>query len=131
RTREGRFRVLRESVAALVSENQTDALLVDPGGSDAQQESYIRRAATGSNAQAPALEVVATESTQIDTRLPLPKAPDIPLPVPAFQQFSEPVEVTEEAARSLLVHTVNPVYPPEALAQKLHGPVVLQAVIGR
>jgi protein TonB len=39
--------------------------------------------------------------------------------------------VSEEAARALLVHTVNPVYPPEALAQKLHGPVVLQAVIGR
>jgi protein TonB len=181
RTREGRFRVLRESVAALVSGNQTDALLDDPGASDAQQESYIRRAATGSNAQTPALEVVATESTQIDTRLPLPKAPDIPLPVPVFvrqapppiqvehaaipesmktsppiarpvvvtvtpgqmmpvsapqlqptiQQFSEPVEVSEVAARALLVHTVNPVYPPEALAQKLHGAVVLQAVIGR
>jgi len=26
---------------------------------------------------------------------------------------------------------VNPVYPPEALAKKLHGSVVLQAVIGR
>ena len=50
---------------------------------------------------------------------------------PAIRQFSEPVEVSEEAARALLVQTVNPVYPPEALAQKLHGPVVLQAVIGR
>lgn len=181
RTREGRFRVLRESVAALFSGNQTDELPVGPAGSDAQQDSYFRRAAAGSNAQTPALEVVAAESTQIDTRLPLPKAPDIPLPVPVFvhqeappirveraaipesmknsppiarpvvatvtpgqmmpvsapqlqpaiQQFSEPVEVSEEAARALLVHTVNPVYPPEALAQKLHGPVVLQAVIGR
>jgi protein TonB len=44
---------------------------------------------------------------------------------------NEPVAVSEEAARALLVHTVNPIYPPEALAQKLHGPVVLQAVIGR
>ena len=26
---------------------------------------------------------------------------------------------------------MNPDYPPEALAQKLHGPVVLQATIGR
>jgi len=26
---------------------------------------------------------------------------------------------------------VNPVYPPEALAQKLHGAVVLQALVGR
>jgi TonB family protein len=50
---------------------------------------------------------------------------------PAIRQFSEPVAVSEEGARALLIHTVNPVYPPEALAQKLHGPVVLQAVIGR
>ncbi len=52
-------------------------------------------------------------------------------PQPAIRQSNEPVAVSEEAARALLVHTVNPVYPPEALAQKLHGPVVLQAVIGR
>jgi len=112
--------------------------------------------------------------------MPLPKAPDFPLPVPVFehqeaapihveraaipesmrnsapierpvvvtvnpaqmmpvsvprpqpiQQFSEPVALSEEAARAMLVHSVNPVYPSEALAQKLHGPVVLQAVIGR
>ncbi len=180
RTPEGRYRILRESVVALFSLHQTDELPVATG-SDAQQESYVRRATSGSNAQTPALEVVATESTQIETRLPLPKAPDIPIPVPVFvhqdappvrvehaaipesminsppiarpvvatvtpgqmmpvsapqlqpaiQQFSEPVAVSEEAARALLVHTVDPVYPPEALAQKLHGPVVLQAVIGR
>jgi TonB family protein len=47
------------------------------------------------------------------------------------QQFSEPVALSEEAARALLTHVVNPVYPPEALSQKLHGPVVLQAVVGR
>jgi len=53
--------------------------------------------------------------------------------MPAFsaQQFSEPVAVSEEAARALLVHSVNPGYPPEAAAQKLCGPVVLQATIGR
>jgi periplasmic protein TonB len=39
--------------------------------------------------------------------------------------------LTEQAARALLVQAVDPVYPPEGLAQKLHGPVVLQAVIGR
>ena len=50
---------------------------------------------------------------------------------PAAQQFSEPVSLTEQAARALLVQSVDPVYPPEGLAQKLHGPVVLQAVIGR
>ena len=53
--------------------------------------------------------------------------------VPAFstQQFSEPVAVSEEAARALLTHSVTPAYPPDAAAQKLRGPVVLQATIGR
>ena len=54
-----------------------------------------------------------------------------PQPQAATQQFSEPVAISEEAARALLVNTVNPVYPPEALAQKLHGAVVLQALVGR
>jgi protein TonB len=54
-----------------------------------------------------------------------------PPPQPAVRQSNEPVPVSEETARALLVHTVNAVYPTEALAQKLHGPVVLQAVIGR
>jgi protein TonB len=52
-------------------------------------------------------------------------------PPPVPQQISEPVAVSEDAARALLVHAVKPVYPQEAAAQKLHGPVVLQAVIGR
>jgi TonB family protein len=50
---------------------------------------------------------------------------------PAPQQFSEPVAVTEDGARALLVHSVDPVYPSEGLAQKLHGPVVLQTRVGR
>jgi TonB family protein len=50
---------------------------------------------------------------------------------PAIQQVREPVAVSEEAARALLIHSVNPVYPPEGLPQKLHGPVVLQALIAR
>jgi periplasmic protein TonB len=55
----------------------------------------------------------------------------VSVPQQPIQQFTEPVALSEEAARALLVHIVNPVYPPEALPQKLHGPVVLQAVIGR
>ncbi len=39
--------------------------------------------------------------------------------------------LSEQSARSLLLHTVDPVYPPEGLSQKLHGPVVLQALIAR
>jgi TonB family protein len=52
-------------------------------------------------------------------------------PVPQIPQVSEPVRLSEAAARAMLVHSIDPVYPPEALAQKLQGPVVLQAMIGR
>jgi len=181
RTPEGRFRVLRESVAAFFYMNQTGALPAGSAGDDAQQDAHYSRDPGNSNAPTPALEVIATESTLTEARIPLPKAPDFPLPVPVFehqdagpihmeraaipesmrnsppierpvvvtanpaqmmpvsapqpqpaiQQFSEPVAMSEEAARALLVHTVNPVYPPEALAQKLHGAVVLQEVVGR
>jgi TonB family protein len=47
------------------------------------------------------------------------------------QQSSEPITLSEEAARALLVHAVDPVYPADGAAQKLHGAVVLQTVIGR
>jgi TonB family protein len=181
RNPEGTSRVLRESVAAFFYKDPTGALAVGSAGNDAQQDAYFSRNSAGSNAQAPALGVVATESTLTESRIPMPKAADFPLPVPVYvhqdpppvhvehaaipesmrnsapitppvvetvspaqmmpvsapqpqpvpQQFSEPVAVSEDAARALLLHTVNPVYPPEALAQKLHGAVVLQAVVGR
>jgi TonB family protein len=178
RTPEGKFRVLRESVAALFYAKQTGALPVGSAAGEAQQDAYFSRDPS-SNSQTPALGVVATQST-LEARISLPKASDFPLPVPVFehqdappihveraaipesmrnsapierpvvvtvnpaqmmpisvpqpqpiQQFSEPVALSEEAARAMLVHSVNPVYPSEALAQKLHGRVVLQAVIGR
>ena len=180
RTPEGRFRVLRESVAALFHTNKTGAPPARSGTDYPKQDEYFSRDAASSDAQTPSLAVVATESTVPEARIALPKAPDLALPVPvldrqgaapirrervaipesmrnsepierpvvvavnpallpvsvspaqpAIRQSSEPVVVSEQAARALLVHTVNPVYPPEALAQKLHGPVVLQAVIGR
>ena len=53
------------------------------------------------------------------------------IPAPSSQTFSEPVAVSEDTARSLLVRSVNPDYPAEATAQKVHGPVVLQATIAR
>jgi len=53
------------------------------------------------------------------------------IPAPSSQTLSEPVAVTEDVERSLLVRSVNPDYPAEAIPQKLHGPVVLQATIGR
>lgn len=54
-----------------------------------------------------------------------------PPSLPPLSQVSEPVPLSEEAARSLLAEGTDPVYPAEALSQKLHGPVVLQAIIGR
>jgi TonB family protein len=52
-------------------------------------------------------------------------------PMQQIPQSNGPVHLSEEAARAMLVHSVDPVYPPEAVAQKLQGPVVLQAMIGR
>jgi TonB family protein len=184
-TPEGGFHVLRESVAALFHTNQTVASPVNSTATAAQPDPYFARDpasySSNSNAPAPALGVVATESTLAETSIPLRRAPDLPLPVPTLehadvapirrpraaipesmrnsepiappvvvtvspaqmmpptvpqlqpvaQESSEPVAVSEEAERALLVHTVNPEYPAEALAQKLHGPVVLQARVGR
>ncbi len=182
-TPEGGFRVLRESVAAVFDRTQTSALHTTSGGSDPQPGADFNRNPASSNAQTPALGVIAGASTLAETAIPLRKAPDFPLPVPvlehrdappirqqraaipesvrnsapiapplvvtvtpaqmmpmsvpavqlqsAVQQLGEPVAVSEEAERALLLHTVNPVYPAEALAKKLHGPVVLQARVGR
>jgi TonB family protein len=180
RSPEERFRVLRESAATLFHTNKKSALSAGSASDYPRQDEYFSRDAASSNAPTPALAVVAPESTLPEARMALPKAPDLPLPVPvlerqgaaptrreraaipesvrnsapierpvvvsvnpallpvsaalplpAIRQSNEPVALSEEAARALLVHTVNPVYPPEALAQKLHGPVVLQALIGR
>ncbi len=180
-TPEGISRVFRESVAALFYMNKTGALPVSSAGSDAQQDAYFSRSPGNPNAQTAHLEVAATESMLPDTRIPLPKASDFPLPTPVFereetppvrheraaipdsmrnsppiappvvvtvnpaqmmpvsvpvrqaetQSVSEPVAVSEQSARARLVHSVDPVYPPEGLGQKLQGAVVLQALIAR
>ncbi len=54
-----------------------------------------------------------------------------PPPSTPLQQTGEPVHLSEDSARALVIQSVDPVYPPEAMAQRLQGPVVLQAVIGR
>src|SRR5216684_1035726 len=86
RTPEGRFRVLRESVTALFYAKQTGASPVGSATGDAQQDAYFSRDPnSNSNAQRPALGVVATESTLPEARISLPKPPDFPLPVPVFE----------------------------------------------
>ena len=103
RTPEGTYRVLRESAEALFYKNQTGALPVGAAGSEAQQDAYFSRDAgasssSNSNAQTPALGVVATESTLTESRMPLPKAADFPLPVPVFEhQEAAPVRVQRTA----------------------------------
>ena len=67
------------------------------------------------------------------TTLPVIPAQLLPIstPPPPIPQVSEPVQLTEEAARALAVHVVDASYPNEARPQKLHGAVVLQALIER
>jgi TonB family protein len=55
----------------------------------------------------------------------------MPATGPVPQPVSEPVSISESAARAMLVQGESPAYPAEAAAQKLQGPVVLQAMIGR
>jgi len=73
-------------------------------------------------------EVVAVNAAQM---MPVSAAQASPTLQQPMQQSGEPVAVSEETARALLVHTVDPSYPPEALAQKLHGTVVLQVAVAR
>jgi protein TonB len=55
----------------------------------------------------------------------------VSVPTPPIPQYGEPVHLSEDSARALVIHSVNPTYPPEALPKKLQGSVVLQAIIGR
>jgi TonB family protein len=174
-THEGTFRVLRESVAALLDVNKSGAQMAVP---EMQPDAYFARTRANTNAQAPVLGVVAADITLPDKPMHSRPAYDLPLPTPTLHvdpllprvehaavpdslknaapiarpvvvtvspiqmmpvsaptpqvpQYSEPVHLSEDSARALVVHSVDPVYPPQAMAQKLKGAVVLQAVIGR
>jgi len=65
-TREGRIKVLRESVAALFYMTPSGAMPVGTAGSDAQQDAYFSRNAGASNSQTPQLTVAATETKMGD-----------------------------------------------------------------
>jgi TonB family protein len=68
--------------------------------------------------------VTVNAAQMMPVSVPQPSAPTV-------DQVKEPVAVSESAARGMLIHTVDPEYPQEAAAQKMHGPVVLQVLIGR
>ena len=175
-TREGVRHVFHESLAALLSGNQSDSKAVGSVATDSQPDAYFVRTGPNPGSQ-PSLGIVSTEANVPETYTRLPRAFDFPLPAPEYkpsplppihsdrgpvpeslrgslpigppvvaaptqvmpvsvpvltpQQFGEPVHLSEQAARTLLVRTVEPAYPPEAAAQKMQGSVVLQAVIGR
>jgi len=65
----------------------------------------------------------ATNPTLVPTSLPatpLAKAPS-----------SELLEVPEDFADDQIVHRVHPTYPKQARARKLHGTVVLEAIVNK
>ena len=52
-------------------------------------------------------------------------------PSPAPASSLETATVSEEAARALIIHKVDPDYPAQALSQRLEGPVVLQVLVAK
>ena len=93
------------------------------------------------HAPEPARRVYAKVPDSIRNSAPIPPPTTLPVipaqllpistPPPSIPQVSEPVQLTEEAARALAIHVVDAAYPNEARSQKLRGAVVLQALIER
>jgi TonB family protein len=52
-------------------------------------------------------------------------------PLPALPGMTEPIAISEESARQLIEHSVDPAYPQEAVNAGIQGAVVLQAKISR
>jgi TonB family protein len=100
------------------------AQYVAPPPAPMARKTTIPDSIRGSAPIAPPVVVTVNPSQMMPVSTPPP-------PAPSSQTFTEPVRVSEEIQRSLLIRSVNPDYPAEAVPQKLHGPVVLQATIGR
>jgi len=97
RTREGRLQVLREAVAAFFYWNNGAASPVGAAGNDARQDEYFSRGpqvpstATGARSR-------CDESNLPEARMPLPKAPDLPLPVAALERQEPALTIRRERA---------------------------------
>jgi periplasmic protein TonB len=50
---------------------------------------------------------------------------------PSLLSTLEPASLSEDLAQTLLLDRVNPLYPDQAVKNRLQGPVVFQAWIGR
>jgi periplasmic protein TonB len=61
----------------------------------------------------------------------VPAAASVPATTAAKNSASDLLEVPEDFADDQVVRRVRPVYPKQALAKKLHGSVVLQAIVSK
>jgi protein TonB len=53
------------------------------------------------------------------------------LPAPAPASSLDPPDVPEETSRPLVVRRIEPLYPAQAIQQRLDGPVVLQVRVAK
>jgi hypothetical protein len=114
RTREGRLQVLREAVAAFFYWNNGAASPVGAAGNDARQGRIFQPEVPQVPRYGhPALGVVATESNLPEARMPLPKAPDLPLPVAALERQEPALTIRRErAAIPESMRSSPPIAPP-------------------
>jgi TonB family protein len=112
-TPEGVSHVLKESVASLFYMNQGGATPVSSAGSDAQQDAYFSRSPANSAPQSAHLGVAATESALPETRIPLSKAYDFPLPTPVYEApVTPPVRQEHSAVIPDSMRSSPPIAPP-------------------
>ena len=72
-----------------------------------------------------------TSSHGTPTAAPATAATTLPPASAGKTAATDLVEVPEDFADDLVVHRVHPTYPKQARAKKLHGAVVLQAVVNK
>ena len=95
--------------------------------------------ATPSNADQAATKPAALQAAKQDTTPGhtgssaslVPASASLPPTTTTKPQVSDLFEVPEDFADDQVVHRVHPTYPKQAIAKKLHGSVVLQAIISK
>jgi len=95
--------------------------------------------ATPSNADPAATKPAALQAAKQDTTPGhtgssaslVPASASLPPTTTTKPQVSDLSEVPEDFADDQVVHRVHPTYPKQAIAKKLHGSVVLQAIISK
>jgi len=111
----------------------------NPGNSAAAATSANPATATSSNADPAATKPPALQAAKQDTTPGhtgssaslVPASASLPPTTTTKPQVSDLFEVPEDFADDQVVHRVHPTYPKQAIAKKLHGSVVLQAIISK